>query len=134
MSIIEKQSKQPEKIKPYVDPKWVRYQPLFEARGKFEKQNDYLARVYTLAKHYDRLPGHEQKLIVAAKEDGFHWRGEPIPVFQRMLDEYFKMQAMTEQERSRYRRSFYGFVEELKKQEIDNESFKQQEKLYGEAS
>jgi len=108
------------------------HQKLFEPQHSAENVSQYQSRIYTLGKRYQRLPGHEQQVIQEAKKAGFHWRGEPHALFVQFFEEWERQQYMKPSERKNYRNKKYGFVQELKNQEIDNESVKQQQQLYGE--
>jgi hypothetical protein len=110
------------------------FEKLFEPRSLTENLEKYELRIAQLAGKYSRLKGHEQKFIHAAKDEGFHWRGEPHDLFVQFYEEWERQQSMNPSERKAYRMNKYGFVKELKQQDFKNESFKQQEKLYGEAS
>ena len=82
----------------------MKYQELFEPRGKYESLKHYQIRVRNIGKQYEKLKGIDQKFIIAAKEDGFHWRGDDMDFFRKAYDEFMKYKAMTPDDQAEYRR------------------------------
>lgn len=67
---------------------------------KFTKNGDpysvwpYADRVTRLLCKFITLSQNYQEYIVAAQEDGIHWRGEDFDMFQRIVEEKEKMREM----------------------------------------
>lgn len=54
----------------------------------------YRDRCVVLARAFFALDAAAQSYILAAREDGIPWRGDDLPVFQRIVEEAMRMQEI----------------------------------------
>lgn len=92
---------------------YSKYQSLFEPRNDYETNYQYQTRYMVLGKKYEKLSGVDQKFIHAAKEDGFHWRGDDMEFFRRAYHEFVRYNELSEAEKAEYRKNAIGALEKL---------------------
>ena len=65
----------------------------------------YADRVRYLIKKFLHLPADDHGYVLAAAQDGIHWRGDDMDLFHRIVDETLHYLTLNPTEKGRYKRA-----------------------------